>query len=215
MDQIIYDKTNDFFNNFPLVRIRKGQAVLAAEKDVPDIFWMRQGLIRMYQINNDGSETTMHLFKSPAFFPMMLYLSHRRGEYYFQAAETVIARKAPAEEVVKFLKANPDILFDLTSRFADAITGLLLRIEQLSGQTAYQRVAALLLYLAHKFGKKEPDGQVVINLHLSHPDIASWVGVVRETVSHQMERLTVEGTITTQKRKLVILDVERLKSSAK
>lgn len=143
MDQAIYDKTNDFFKTYPLVRLRNGQAVVWAEQDKPDILWIRQGVVRMYQIADDGSETTLHLFRAPAFFPIMFYLSHRTHDgYCFQATETVMARKAPAEEVEAFLTANPDVLFDLTRRFADAITGLLLRIEQLSTQNAYQRVAS-------------------------------------------------------------------------
>ncbi|MCL4357721.1 hypothetical protein M1512_02400 [Patescibacteria group bacterium] len=100
MDQTIYDKINDFFQGYPLVRMHKCQAVVTAEKDKPDILWIRQGVVRMYQVADDGSETTLHLFRAPAFFPIMFYLSHRSHDnYYFQTIETVIARKAPAEEV--------------------------------------------------------------------------------------------------------------------
>lgn len=212
MDQIIYDKINTFFQAFTLVRLRKGQAVLALENDKPDILWIRQGIIRMYQIADDGSEITLHFFRAPAFFPMMFYLSRRQGDYFFQAAESVIARKASAEKVEAFLKQNPDVLFDLTRRFADAITGLLLRIEQLSAQDSYQRVASLLLYLAQNFGQQTADGQYVITRRISHRDLASWVGVARETVSHQMERLTKAGIIAAREGKLIILDTEKLKA---
>lgn len=211
MDQVIYDKTDAFFKSYPLVRLRKGQALLAAEQQIPDIFWVRRGMIRMYQIADDGSETTMHLFKAPSFFPIMFYLSHRKGNYYFQAVEEVIARKAPAEEVVAFLKENPEVLFDLTSRFADAITGLLLRIEQLSTQNTFERVCSLFLYLVKQFGKAEGEGEL-IDMKLSHDDIAAWVGAARETVSHQIERLRNDGIIATQGRKFVVLDTARLKN---
>lgn len=212
MDQAIYDKTNEFFKDYPLVRLRKGQALLAAEQQTPDIFWMRRGMIRMYQIDDNGNETTMHLFKSPSFFPMMFYLSHRKGDYYFQAVDEVIARKAPAEEVVAFLRQNPDVLFDLTSRFADAITGLLLRIGQLSSQNTFERVCSLFLYLAQKFGKQEAEG-IVIDLKLSHDDIGAWVGAARETVSHQIERLTKDGIITSKSRQFIVLDIEHLQKA--
>ncbi len=213
MDQTIYDKTDAFFHDYPLVRIRKGQALLAAEKGIPDIFWIRRGMIRMYQIDDSGNEITMHLFKAPSFFPIMFYLSHRKGDYYFQAVDEVIARKAPAEEVVEFLKLNPDILYDLTTRFADAITGLLLRIEQLSSQNALKRISSLLLYLSQKFGKPQDDGSVIIDIKLSHEDIATWVGAVRETVSHQIEKLTEDGIVISRQRKFIILDVKRLESN--
>lgn len=206
MEQAIYDKINDFFKAYPLIRMRKNQAVTMTERDKPDILWIRQGMVRMYQIANDGSEITLHLFRAPTFFPIMLYLSHRQTEYYFQATEVVIARKAPAEDVEAFLRANPDVLFDLTRRFADAITGLLLRIEQLSSENAYQRVASYLLYMAHTFGERTDNGYYAITKKLSHEDIAKWTGMARETVSHQMEHLTKEGILKTENRKRYVLD---------
>jgi CRP-like cAMP-binding protein len=210
MDQAIYDKTDAFFHEYPLVRLRKGQAVLAAEQQIPDIFWIRRGMIRMYQITDVGDDITMHLFKAPSFFPIMFYLSHRKGNYYFQAVDEVIARKAPAEEVVAFLKQNPDVLFDLTGRFADAITGLLLRVEQLSTQNTFERVCSLLLYLADKFGTEE-DGQCLVDLKLSHDDIAAWIGAARETVSHHIERLRSKGIITSSGRKFKVVNTAQLR----
>jgi CRP-like cAMP-binding protein len=210
MNQPIYDKTDAFFHDYPLVRLQKGQALLVDEHEVQDIFWIKRGMIRMYQISEDGSDTTLTMFQTPSFFPMMIYLSHRRDGYYFQAVDEVVARKAPAIEVVEFLKQNPEVLFDLTSRFADAITGLLVRVEQLSSQNAFHRVCSIFAYLAEKFG--EQDGkECVINLRLGHDDIAAWVGVVRETASHQIEKLAKEGIVTSRKHKFVILDIEALR----
>lgn len=205
MDQKIYGKIDDFFKSYPLVRVRRGQALFGAEQEIPDIYWLRMGKIRLYQIADDGSEMTLHIFKSPSFFPMMFYLSHRKADYYFQAVEEVIARKAPGEEVVNFLQNNPDVLFDLTRRFADAITGLLLRIEQLSSQNALQRVCSLLLYLEQQYGQAAADGST-IKLKMSHDDIASWIGVARETVSRQVEKLTKEGLIIIKKHQFTIVD---------
>ena len=212
MDQHIYDTVNDFFKDFPLVRLQKGQAVLIDGIEKPDILWMRQGIIRMYQIAEDGTEITLTFFRAPDFFPMRLYLSHRQDEYYFQAFNVVTARKAPAADVETFLKNNPNVLFELTKSFADAITGLLLRIEQLSTQNAYHRVASFMLYLIHTFGELNSDGNYQVSIHMGHRDIASWVGVARETVSHQMERLSDAGIVVVQDKKLVVLDMQQLKS---
>lgn len=211
MNQINYSETDVFFQNYPLIRLQKGQALLVDEHEIQAIFWMKRGMIRMYQISEDGSDMTLHMFRAPSFFPMMIYLSHRPGGYYFQAVDEVVARKAPATEVVEFLKQNPEILFDLTSRFADAITGLLIRIEQLSSQNAYHRICSIFAYLAEKFGEQNGK-ECIINLHLGHEDIAAWVGVVRETASHQIEKLTEEGIVTARTHKFVILDMEALQN---
>lgn len=212
MDSHLYDTINDFFKDYPLVRLQKGQAVLIDGVEKPDVLWMRQGIIRMYQIADDGNEISLTFFRAPDFFPMRLYLSHRQDEYYFQAYTIVTARKAPAADVEEFIKNNPEVLFELTKNFADAITGLLLRIEQLSTQNAYHRVASFILYLAHTFAELNEAGNYEISLHMGHRDIASWVGVARETVSHQMERLAEAGIVVVQDKKLVVLDMKRLRA---
>ncbi len=213
MDPAIRDKIDQFFQAYPRVRLHKGQPVMAAEQDAPDIFWIERGMIRMYQITDDGSEITMHLFRAPSFFPMMLYLSHRHGNYYFQTVDEVIARKAPGPAVEQFLKQNNDVLFDLTTRFADGITGLLLRIEELAAPRTRQQLASLLVYLTQTFGKQE-DGHHIITLRLSHDDLATWVGSARETVSRQMEQLGKDGLVAKQDRHIVVLDLEALKRRA-
>ncbi len=214
MDQAIYDKVDEFFKHYALVRIKRGQAVYGAEQEIPDIYWLRHGKIRLYQITEDGAEITMHIFTAPSFFPMMFYLGKRRADYYFQATEDVIARKAPAKEVVAFLQQNPDVLFDLTRRFADAITGLLLRIEQLSSQTALERICSILLYLDKQFGRDHSEGRQ-IQLKLRHDDIAAWAGVARETASRQLEKLTNAKLITVSRHYFVILDRQGLEAKLK
>ena len=214
MNPTIRSKIDQFFQGYPRVRLHKGQSIAAAEKDTPDIFWIERGMIRMYQIADDGSELTLHLFRAPSFFPMMLYLSHRPTSYYFQAVDEVIARKAPGPVVEQFLKQNNDVLFDLTTRFADGITGLLLRIEELTVPRTRQRLTSLLVYLAQTFGKQDGD-HWVIDLRLSHDDLAAWLGAARETVSRQMEKLEKDGLVAKQDRHLVIPDIEALRQPAK
>lgn len=211
MDEDIYRKVDEYFKQYPLVRIRRGQSVYGAEQDIPDIYWLRRGSIRLYQITKDGQELTLHTFRSPSFFPMMFYLSSRKSPYFFQASEDVIARKAPAIEVEAFLHANPGVLYDLTKRFADAVTGLLVRIEQLSTQNALQRICSLFLYLDKRFGKDTPDGRL-LDIKLSHEDIASWVGTARETTSRQVEQLTAEGLIASKNRRITIVDTAKLQA---
>src|SRR5947208_508402 len=118
MDPLIHAKIEQFFQDYPHVQLHKGQTLPPAEQNIPDIFWIERGMIRMYQITDDGSELTLHIFRAPSFFPMMMYLSHHHGNYYFQTIDEVVARKAPGEAVAAFLKQNSDVLFDLTTRFA-------------------------------------------------------------------------------------------------
>ena len=168
----------------------------------------------MYIISEEGEEATIHVFRQGSFFPIMLSLGSRPNKYYFEALEETVAIKAPAKEVTEFIKNDSDVLFDLTIRFADGITGLMLRIEQLVSQGAYPKIVSLLLYLADTFGKRQKDS-VIIDLRFSHDQIGAWVGVARETVSRQMEKLENKGIISQIDHKIIINDIEKLQEEVK
>lgn len=209
MDVIIKQKLDAFFSRYPRVDLTKDQAILAAEQAVPDTFWIETGAVRMYLVTDDGDEVTIQLFRPQSFFPMMNLLSHHESNALFQAATATTTRRAPGADVISFLGKNPDVLFDLTSRFADGIAGLVERIEQLATKNALSRVASLLTYLAERFGKPEGN-HTCIDLPLTHEDISTWTGLARETVSHQIECLRQMTVIENRGRQLVIVKPRRL-----
>ena len=169
-------------------------------------------MVRMYIISEDGEEITLHIFRPNSYFPIMLSLSHTQNKYYFEAVDAVETVKAPSNDVTAFLQNEPEVLFDLTSRFADALCGFLLRIESMTFEDAYRKIANLFIYLADRFGEKEND-YIVIKIPLGHKDIANWIGIRRETVSRQFEKLQREGIVVSSNKQLIIKDLKKLKSA--
>lgn len=164
----------------------------------------------MYMITEDGLEASIHIFRPVSCFPMMLSLNKKSNRYYFEAMDHVELVSGPAKQVINFFKSDPDVLFDLTSRFAEAIVGLSLRIEQLVAQSSYSKIVSLLLYFSQVYGENK-NNKIIIDLKYSHDDIAAWVGVARETVSRQMEKLEKKGLIRHSNHHIVIRDMEKLK----
>ena len=73
------------------------------------------------------------------------------------------------------------------------------------------RLAVLLSNLAEGFGV-EQNGGILISLPLSREDMASYLGLTRETVSRRLSALQAEGIVSLQGgRKIVVLDLKRLK----
>jgi CRP-like cAMP-binding protein len=81
------------------------------------------------------------------------------------------------------------------------------RIEILSAQSARQKVAALLNYLAGKTGQ-ESNGKTRLSLALTSQDIADMCGLTRETASVQLQRLKQEGSVSG--RRNLIIDNKKL-----
>lgn len=210
MNEAVKNKIDIFFSLFVPFQFEKGAIIIRPEEAIPHIFLLKKGFVRMYSITEDGIEATIHIFRPNSFFPMMLSVNNRSNKYYFEAMDLVEAVKAPSKDVVAFLKSDPEVLFDLTTRFAAALSGLMLRIEQLVAQSAYSKIVSLLLYFSQVSGENR-NNKIVIELKYSHDDIGAWVGVARETVSRQMEKLEKKGLISQNDHHIVVEDMERLK----
>ncbi|MDP2671185.1 MAG: Crp/Fnr family transcriptional regulator [bacterium] len=214
MENEVVEKLNQFFSQGKTVSYKKGEIILRAGEPVFGIFFLKKGFVRQYLISEEGEEVTIHLYRPLAFFPTMLVIAGTPNRYYFEAQTPIETFRLPPEEVVAFLKENPDVLFDLSERFAQAVIGLSKRIETLSIGSVYAKVISLLSYLVIRFGE-EKDGQILIGLPVTHTDIASWTGAKRETVSRQIERLTKDGIIGVEKHLIVVKDKAKLEEELK
>ncbi len=210
MNTSVKNKVEEFFSQFTLQEYIKNQIIISPEENIQSIYFLKKGLVRMYIISEDGVEATIHVFRQGSFFPIMLSLRSRPNKYYFEAMKEVETVKAPADKVIAFIKTDPEVLFDLTTRFADAINGLMNRIEQLVSQGAYSKIASLLLYYADTFGQKKGN-MYYFELPFSHDQIGTWVGTTRETVSRQMEILEKKRIITHKNHKIIINNLVRLR----
>jgi CRP-like cAMP-binding protein len=208
----VTNKLDSFFSKSKVVKYKKGELILRAGEPIFGIYYLKKGFVRQYLISEEGEEVTIHIYRPEAFFPIMLLVTETPNRYYFEATTEVEGFRQSPQKVLEFVKDNPDVLMDLTNRFAQAVIGLSKRIETLTIGSVYAKVLALLFYLAIKFGE-EKEGRIIINLPLTHQDISAWTGAKRETVSRQMEKLTAEGIIKVDNHKIVILKRKRLEDA--
>lgn len=68
------------------------------------------------------------------------------------------------------------------------------RVEHLVFSDAYRRVISVLIYVAKHFGQKDTRG-IVVHHKFTHQDIATLVGVARETASIEIAKLEKKGLI--------------------
>lgn len=80
----------------------------------------------------------------------------------------------------------------------------------LQTQNAPERVASVLLALAEGFGRQCGEG-VVLDLNITHEDLAGMVGVSRQFATTTLHALEDKGLITTGQRKITLTDTANLR----
>jgi CRP-like cAMP-binding protein len=157
----------------------------------------------MYCLLPDGKELTLNIFKPDSYFPMFLVLGNSVNTYYYETMTPVQLKRAPKAEVLTFLRGEPDVLFEFTSRISVGLNGLLSNIQYLLFGPASSRVASILLILSRRFGE-EKDSTITIQLPLTHQDIANPIGLTRETTSLEMEKLVARKVISYDHKQVMI-----------
>lgn len=201
-------KVTAFFSQYKLRTFGKGQVLIFDDDDAPYVFHLVSGQVKMYDTTYRGDEVILNIFKPPAFFPMSLAINKTHNPYIYEAETVVEARRAPADEVVAFLHANPDVTFDLLSRLYKGVDGLLGRMAHLMSGSAKSRLAYELVIECRRFGKQQKDGSCL--LATKEVELAGRAGLSRETVSREMQKLIAAGYVTTSPQGLRVSNVDTL-----
>jgi len=199
----------DFFGKFSKFLFNKGELILRAGEMPAGVFYLKRGYVRQYALNQDGRELTLNIFKLGAYFPMVWAWGEVSNNYYFEAMGEVEVWRASKEEVVEFVRTDTERLSDFTRRILVGLGGLSARLTNLFFGSARGRVAMVLYLSGKRFGKTE-EGKLVIQLPLTHQEIANQAGLTRETVSVEMKKMEKEGIIGHKGRLIAINDSEGL-----
>ncbi len=208
MSVSVQNKLENFFFKYKLIRYSTKEIIKRPAEKIEHVFYLSNGFVRQYSISKNGDEVTLHVFGVGAYLPMMILVNDAPNTYYFEAIGNIEVYKAPAPEVLKLIHSDPEIAFDLAQRFSSGLCRLLLKFEETFFKDSYQRIISILEFLGEKLGTKAGD-LIIINVPMTHGEIASWVGIQRETASRQLEVLSSKGIISTNNH-IITIDSKKL-----
>lgn len=208
MEADTQNKIEQFFSSYPSADYKKGEVIIQAYDSPTKIIHLLEGQIEQYDISPAGEKVIVNIFKPPAFFPMSWAINKTENDYFFEAATDISVKLAPPDDVVKFLKSNPDVMLDLLARVYSGVDGVLRRMAHLMGGTANTRLLYELINQARRFGQIEADGRIV--LKLNERELANRAGLTRETVSRSLSNLGKKELIIKNRQELQIPNLEKL-----
>lgn len=198
-----------FYKQFVTRNYKKGEMLIRADDDPQGIFCLTKGYVRQYTISKNGFELTLHILKPISYFPMVWAINGTQNVYYFEALTPVEVGRAPRQDVVNFIKDKPTIIFELLSELIEDYAESLTRIEHLVFSDAYRRVISVLLYIAKHFGETK-NKVTIVNHRFTQQDIATLVGVARETASNELSKLEKKGLIRYVDHSMIFNNMEKL-----
>jgi CRP/FNR family transcriptional regulator len=115
--------------------------------------------------------------------------------------------------LMQFAAERPQLSLRLTKWVDRQLQEVQVRLEELLFKDVPTRLARVLLRLAEEHGEPTPEG-VLIDLPLTHQELAELIGSTRETTSLTLGAFTREGLLIRQRRRFLVHDVAALRQRA-
>ena len=167
------------------------------------LYFLLEGTVRLYKIYGEYKEATVALLKDGGVFGELSLEERSWQEVFVEAvtdARVAVVRKSALTEVIR---RNPQFAMKLLFSFSERLRQSDEVIECLLDREVSARLATLLSNLGERFG--EPDGSAtVLNVRLTHQDLANMIFSTREAVSKVMSEFRREGLIEVRNRRISI-----------
>ncbi|KKQ50244.1 MAG: Transcriptional regulator, Crp/Fnr family [Candidatus Shapirobacteria bacterium GW2011_GWE1_38_10] len=205
-------KLVEFFSKFPLKKYKKGQVIFEPNDDFGGVYFVKSGYLRVYDVNKEGKESGIQLFKPLYFLSLIGTKTGIKNRHYIEALTPVEAWVVPKEEFEKFTQNDPKLYVEVCGALMEKFLDLTSYISHLVSGDAYTKVAGLIYSLASEYGVAK-NKEVMIKFKITHKLIASLTGLTRETVTLQMLKLEKDGLIDNFRRQIVVMDMKVLKKA--
>ena len=207
------EKLDLFFSKFRPLNYKKHEVILRPDGSPTGVFYLSRGYVKLYALSESGQELSLIIFKPGDFFPMIWAFNDVNLTQYLEAMTAVEIQRCSKEEFKTFLQKNPEALWDVTGKILIRLRGILERMEYMVFGNAHQKVSSILVICAERFGVKR-DGEILIRVPLTHRDIASLIGLTRETTSVELKKLDKMKIISKKGGLFRVQKLEKLKEEA-
>ncbi len=213
----------EFFNQRRSYLYNSGEVILRPE-DIPSgVYFIEKGFVKIYSITQDGNEKLHIIYKAGEIFPWIWIFRNIAKAVFYEALGEVVLKRRSKEDFLEFLKIccssqqnchcatkqNCSILFMVVDNIIDILDIHVDRINNLELTRAYPRMIARLIYLAKRFGEKRGKS-IVLNVPITHTDIANSINMTRETASRELEKLVQKRLVKYTGHLLTIINLTKL-----
>ncbi len=145
-------------------------------------------------------------------FPMVWAFTDNPTIYDFQAFSDVQIYRCPKDHFLALQMQNKSVVYTCMKITIRRYNQTLTRLETMAFGTMYDKAVGLFDVLASQFGHTV-NNQIIIQVNMTHKDIASFLGTTRETATIQISRLKNEGIVAQHGAVFIIKNIEKLRKA--
>lgn len=173
------------------------------------VFLLAEGRVRISSITPEGKQAILAFIEPGEIFGELALVEPGQREEY---AETVVDSTVvllPGDELTQLMADSAELCLGVTKLMGLRRKRVERRLRSLLFRSNHDRLRSLLLDLVEQYGRTTVEG-ILLEIKLSHQDLASIIGATRETVTVLLGEMQLEGLLYVRRQQIVVRNLKRL-----
>jgi len=196
------------FNESLIKFYDKGENLYFQDDKLFGSYYIYSGIIKIYQTGSEGKEQIIRFSNSKELIAFRSVINQELACTSAKAIVESLMLYIPSKLLIKLLKSNSEFAFQMIRIVCSELGESNGYITDIAQKSVKRRLAEILVKLTNSFGL---DNEMVLKLSISREELANMVGTATETVIRIMKEFKNEKIIESRGRKLLILNLDRLK----
>lgn len=191
----------------PMSRVQKGAIIISPDTENQNLYFLKQGRVRLFKVNEDGKQLTIGLLGKGNIFGETETFSTGSGSAYVEAIDDALVCVLGKKDFEILLMKRPQVALKMVSILTQRIRESEEMLENLAFRDVRYRLLYLLAKLAKSFGEQSSSERAPftkLDLNLSHQELANMIGATRESVSVTLSQLAKDGFVTTGRKEIAV-----------
>jgi CRP/FNR family transcriptional regulator len=188
---------------------QKGEIIFFENDDYGGLYLLVSGRVKLSMLSPDGKEKVLNILQEGDIMGEVSFFDLDPHPITAEAMENARIVIIPREKLEDIITKKPTLALKIIESLAKKTRLLTSQVRELVFHDAAGRMASLLSRFAEDFGV-EINGGKMIDIILTHKEIANLIGSSRVTVTKIINNFIDDGVIKMHKRKIVIVDEEKL-----
>lgn len=197
----------------PMRSFAAGEMVYAPPQTRQTLFILKQGRVRIFRISAEGRALTTAIISPGTIFGEMLLLGQQMHDNYAEALDPVVVCVMRRGDVQRLLLSDARIATRIAGILGQRISHLERRLSDTVFKSVPQRLATTLCLLAAAQDPPRP-GERVVEILLTHEQLAALTGTSRETATKVLNEYAEQGMLRLGRGRVCILDQTALSAQA-
>jgi CRP-like cAMP-binding protein len=175
------------------------------------IYIVQKGVVKIHKIGANGKQQILRFAQKGDIIAYRSLLTNELACTSAKACDDVVVNHIPHHILLDLLRQNWDFTHGMMKMMCTELRDSNTFVTDMAQKSVRERTAEMLLFLKDKFGI---DRNGVLKITLTREDLANLVGTTTESLIRSITEFRVEGLLATPGRKIVLLDVSKLKKVA-